>query len=141
MSYLFKQKLNLGDLSLTNREIKRVLVFEPEEYLAALYANYVRNQEFEVRHCLELEEVPALIVKFSPHLLVFNAEALDSPVKSKSWLVSLKNRHPELHVVTIGYNISSEGVRELMSAGISSHINRHLSRPNDIAHIIKAILN
>ena len=140
MPYLFKQKLNIGDLIALNTEAKRVLIFEPEEYLSGIYAYHLSNQDFEVVERRDLYETASALSLYKPHLLVFNAEFLGGTKKNKTWLLSVKKDYPQLHVVTTGYNLSSEGVGELMAAGISSHLNRRLTRPQDLAVIVKSIL-
>lgn len=140
MAYIFKQKLRVSDLAHISPNRKKVLIYEPEEYLSALYGSYLRIHKFAVEHCANLDALPKTLTEFSPHLLIFNTDSPGNSLSSKSWLMAAKKYYPELIIVTTNINLSHEGVRELMSAGISSHINRSLSRPQDIVVIVKSLL-
>ena len=138
MSYIFRQKLNLGELVNHEQEPRKILVFEPEQYLGALYRHYLLEHNFDVKHCPELDRIKAALFDFSPHVLVFNAEWPGS--EGNREIMSIKRNFPELVVVSTGYNIGNEDLKLLMQAGVSSHINRRLSRPQDLVEIVKAVL-
>jgi DNA-binding NtrC family response regulator len=140
MPYIFRQKLNLTELTGEEFSPKRVLIFEPEEYLAGIYSDYLTAQNFQVQQRQDLYELHEVLIKFVPHVLIFNAEFLPNHSKNQAWLLSVKKAYPQLHLVTTGYNLNSESVGQLMTAGVSSHINRRLSRPQDLAIIVKSIL-
>lgn len=139
MRYLFKQKLNLSDLVNFKGVQKKVLIYEPQEYLAALYSHYLRLHNFDIKHCPEFGKLKTMITDFCPELLIFNVEAETKSKENPSF--NFKRHFPGLLVVTIGYNLGSESLKSLMNAGVSSHINRKLSRPQDVAVVVNTLLN
>lgn len=140
MAYMFRQKLRLQDLAGIEQARKKVLVFEPEEYLAALYGHYLTLQELEVRHCLQIQDLRESLAGFRPHLLVFNAEPGRGFSERRAVLVDCKKFSPELLIVTTAFNAGSKDVSELMSAGVLSHINRSFSKPHDLGLVVKTLL-
>lgn len=140
MAYLFKQKLRLADLATAERPLPRVLIFEPEEYLAALYGFYLSQHNVEVRHCLALDSLLQQLASFLPRLLVFNAEAAASSGLKHYWLSRCRRDFPELLIVSTAYNADSRRVGDLMDAGVCSHLNRQHSRPQDLALVVMALL-
>ncbi len=141
MAYMFRQKLRLEDLAGFEAPAKKVLVFEPEEYLGALYSHYLRMHAFEVMHCLERENLQSSLLAFAPHLLVFNADAESDFAARRARLLECKNSKPDLLIVTTALNASSKDVSDLMSAGVLSHINRNFSRPQDLGLVVRALLS
>ena len=136
MAYLFKQKLNIADLVSAGQIRKKVLIYEPEEYLSALYAHYLQKHNFDVKHCPDLANLREAIVNFEPHIFVFCS---DAPIFKL--LPQLNSCLPGMHLVSTGLNCSHERLNELMSAGVLNHLNRRLSRPQDLVVIINSILN
>jgi len=141
MTYLFKQKLNLSDLADFSRAGEKILVYEPDAYLADLYRHYLRVHNFDVKHCPDLARISEQISEHRPKLVIFNTDSPGAWLKVKTMLSALIAAFPGLRVVSTAYNINAQGLSELMSLGVSSHINRRLSRPEDLVVIVKNILN
>lgn len=139
MSYIFKQKLRIEDLVDLPARANRVLIHEPEEYLAALYGSYLRAHNLEVNYCQSVSLLSDSVKVFSPHLLIFNLEG-DNEQSKISWLLNFKENFPSILVVTMGFNTGGETLKQLMPAGLSSHINRRLIRPQDIVDVVRALL-
>ncbi len=140
MPYILKQKLRLQDLMPAHPSTYRVLIHEPEDYLSAIYGNYLIMHEFEVKHCPNLLEVKNSARDFSPAVLVFNLDSAQPPQAKLSWLGCFKKEFPHVWVVTTGYSLETDILKRLMHLGVISHLNRQLSRPQDLATIIKSIL-
>jgi hypothetical protein len=141
MAYMFKQKLRIEDLVNIERQPKRIVLYEPEQYLAALYKHYLTAHNFDVKHCPELSLIKQLMSSFAPQVLVYNIEdSLKNAEPQLNRLIKLKKDFPETFVVTLGFNTSSEMLKLLLQAGVTSHINRKLSRPNDLVYIINALV-
>jgi len=139
MAYIFKQQLNLRDLADLAGQPKRILIYEPESYLAALYRHYLSEHNFDIKHCSNLAEVGKIIKDFQPHLLIFSADG-DS-FKYPGIISSLSRAFPGLQLLTTGYNLNSQSIKTLMDAGVLGHLNRKLSRPRDIPVLVKTILD
>lgn len=136
MPYLFKQKLNIGDFSAAQVMRKKILIHEPENYLSQIYVSYFRQQNFDVRRCPDLKHLSDHAKSFSPDLLVCSLEAGGSG----EWLINFKQFFRAVSVVTIGFDTGSDTLKKLMAAGCSGHLNRRLSRPQDLVDIVKTIL-
>ena len=138
MSYLFKEKFNIADLVDTQTQVRRVVICEPEEYLASLYGHYLSQHNFDIKHCPQIDGLKELLFSFSPRLLVLNIEAGNL---QRGLVLNLLRQFPNIGVITMGYNTGGDVVKELMDAGICGHVDRRLSRPKDLLYIVKAVLN
>ncbi len=137
----FKQKLNLLDLAGLQHQPKRILIHEPESDLAALYFYYLREHNFEIQHCNSSDEIRQAVLVFKPHLLIFNVDGLGSFSKMGLITKILSKEFPDLNLISTGYNLNGQGLTELMSLGVTSHLNRKLSRPQDLAVLVKTVLS
>lgn len=133
MSYIIRQKFNIAELVEIAASRPMVLICEPDDCLAALYGHYLSAHNFDVKHCPHLGELRSAWQSTNPRLLLVNAEAAGSTNFSKEF--------PGLSVVTVGYNLTANRVKALLNAGVSGHIDRRLSRPEDVAVIIKTLLS
>lgn len=140
MDYIFKQKLQLADLAGLQSRPKRILIYEPESDLAALYAYYLREHNFEIKHCFNTDAIRQHVVSFQPHLLIFSADGPELSLKIKPIAATLIKEFPGLNLVSTGYSVSGRRIGELMSIGVISHINRRLSRPQDVVDVVKMVL-
>jgi DNA-binding NtrC family response regulator len=141
MAYIFRQKLNLSDLAGLSVLSKRILIYEPEDYLAALYAHYLRQHNFDIKHCPDLRQVSEMIVSFQPHLLIFCADGREAAFKAPGLILALSRRFPDLGMITTARDLNHQGIKDLMDAGVLGHLNRRLSRPQDIPILVKTILH
>lgn len=134
MPYVFKQSFVMDPLVAVESAIGTALVSIQDAELGGLYAKHLEEQDFFVRKCSDEQSLPALIAEFKPHVLVCSPElALDYlPVFHKS--------HPSLRVITVGYNLSEQDLADLMRFGVTSHCNRHFSKPKDIATLARQLL-
>lgn len=139
MAYLIRQKFNISDLAAPVVVKNRVLIFSCDDYLSQLYASHLRIFSMDVSHCHEQDFLKDNLNRFSPRLLLADLDSLGSHY---GWLygLNLKRDFPSLLVVTVGRGLDAAELGELMLAGISSHINRSFSRPQDIATVVKSLL-
>lgn len=140
MAYIFKQKLQIQDLVNIKNSPKRILIYEPEEYLAALYGHYLKMHNFDIKHCPNLEALKPLAEISMPDILIFSAEGGSAFTEKIAWLLNFKKNFPNVLIVTTGFKVETEALKQFMSAGVSSHLNRQLTRPQDLAVIVKNIL-
>ncbi len=141
MAYLYRQKINLLELAPAKLQPKTVLLAEPEEYLLALYSGYLHNSNFKVHHCDQVELLEDMIIRHSPHILILSVHFFEQPAENLHLLRRLKHNYPSLPIVTVGYKLNSDHLRQFMSAGIDSYIERMLTRPKDIIMVINTIFN
>lgn len=140
MAYLFRQKFNVADLARIPEQKNRVLIFGFDVYLCQLYESLLCLHSLDVKHCATEESLRLALADFFPRLLLLDLDSLGSA--GESWLKSLYFRwdFPSLIIVTISRNLDAQSVGKLMGAGVSSHINREYSRPQDVATVVKTLL-
>jgi DNA-binding NarL/FixJ family response regulator len=61
--------------------------------------------------------------------------------EQQQWLVVAKNSYPNVKIITLGMGLPEGYLTNLMSAGIVGHIDRKLTRPQDLVLLIKTIIN
>ncbi len=140
MPYLFKQKLDLAELIETGYDSKIVLVAETEEYLNEIYSNHLKNHNYNVVKCTTVDAVTDAAKTHNPHLLLLSTGFLPDLYRLFYFLGSLRRNFPQLRVLTNGDSLDAEIVKQLMYVGVSCHIERKLTRPQDIVLIAKSIL-
>ena len=137
MAYIYRQKLNLSELVDLPKISRRVVVYEPNDYLGALYRHYLRAHNFDVKHCPDLLLLKETVAAFAPGLLVFCADAGRTGVILKNF----SQNFPSLKIVTTAYNLNQEEVSSLMAFGVQSHINRRFSRPQDLVLLARTLID
>ena len=140
MSYIFREKLNLLDLVGKEKQYQRVLTVGMEDYLGELYGRYLASHNLAVAHCASLDTTHEHIEQFQPHLVVLSLEQVKGQRPLLSLLYQIKLLYPSLLVVSVGYNTDHELLRKMMSAGVCSHLDRRLSRPQDLVAVVTTLL-
>ncbi len=141
MAYFFRQKLNIADLTVLTAQPKKILIYEPEEYVFALYRYYLTAHSFDVYNCPKLSEARDKVSSWKPHVIIFNADCLSpsTMVQLGRLFSDLSFDFPGLRLISTGLS-GEQQVKELMAMGVSSHINTRFSRPHDLVHIVRSIL-
>jgi hypothetical protein len=140
MAYLFRQKFKVDDLANLTAEKIPVLIFSADSFLAQIYAAYLRAHNLEVKHCQDELMLKDSLLRFAPRLLLADANFFSSI--GGNWLgpINIKRDFPSLLVVTVGRGLGAESLAKLMRAGVSSHVDRRFSRPQDLAVVVKTLL-
>lgn len=136
MNYVQKQKFNIQELFEAVPRGSIVGVIEPERYLAKLYEKYLQAHGFTVLHFQPGELLTVFVERVSPKLVLLasdNASAYDH-------IERIRRHNPHILLVTIAHNANQEDIEHFMSHGVTSHINRKLSRPQDVADIIRGLI-
>jgi DNA-binding NarL/FixJ family response regulator len=119
--------------------LKTILLAEPEPEARSLYHRHLSaNPEVEVSICEDLSGLLEHLVLLQPDLLVINPG--ENPARSLVFLQSIKKLQPSLRIITIGYGTPDNYLDRFMQLGVSYHINRHLTRPQDIAAAAQQVL-
>ena len=140
MPYITRQKFNLSELTDKTSPVRHILLLEPEEYRLGIYIQELLKQNFMPIGVRTVDALHKNISNSSPHLLVVSSEIYPHIRQSMELVKSLKNSFPLLPMVTIGYNLSPDDLRSLLSAGVEGHIDRRFSRPADLAQVVSAVL-
>lgn len=132
MAYLFKQRLILPSTT----PASLVFVVEPEEYLLDLYCKYLIAETFVVKGFKALEDIGAGSA-FAPDVVVLNTALLRQPdfPKFKSDFLPAP-----VKIISIGIVEDQDIISKLMSLGVAGHLERRLSRPQDLVEIVKAVI-
>ena len=141
MPYFVKEKFHISDLLPAQDTAKSIALVEPEEYLANLYRRYLTLQGYAVTHYQGPRHVPHVFLTAMPDVLILNSEVFEKVGAAVEKISDVLQLYPHLLVVTIGYNTQADDLQKLMSAGIASHINRKLSKPQDLVDVVRAVLH
>lgn len=139
MSYIFKQKFTIGELVESAFLPRTVLVREMESYLLGLYTRHLSRNAFAVRHAPEGSDVVFAIADAAPDVFLFSFHHHEPAEEKVAVLQEVRNLYPTLPIVTVGRSLNGDVVKRLMALGVQSHVDRHTSRPEDIALIIKTL--
>lgn len=141
MAFLYKQKLNLLDFASWQTPLKKVVVAGWDDALKELYVRHLREHEFEAIHCPSVDAIHQHLVSFKPHLLLYEIGEQEGVKICLSRLILLRKAHPALKIVTVGRISALDELKTIMETGVNSHIDRRLSRPQDVVEVVKIILN
>jgi DNA-binding NarL/FixJ family response regulator len=137
LPYFSYEKFNLDEIKSQFPDTRRVLVVESDETLSELYASYLEHLPVLVA-CSNEERWSASFDDHKPHIMIINVELLlDSGFMKNGF----RQRNPHLHIIAVGGGLSREALSGLMDFGVSSYINRLITRPHDMAASVAAILN
>ena len=140
MSYLFRQKLVFDPVAFSGQSLPVSLVYvvEPEEALLDLYCKYLLKEKFAVKgfRGLDMLVVPKH-PEPEPDVAVVNSHLLRHPEFTR---VREKVFPEKIKIISIGSAPGQDFVQSLMSMGVSSHLERRLSRPGDLVEIVRALL-
>lgn len=140
MAYLFKKKFDIRELVNLDERPRRVFVVEPDHDLLLIYGGYLQDHGFEVELGKNEDFLIQRLKSQKPHLLLINAELLYQSQHLKRVLGVLAQEMSMFLVVSVGYDLSYEQVKEIMSIGAVSHVDRRFSRPHDVIMLIKSLL-
>ncbi len=118
-----------------------IVIAEPDECRKSLYARHLGEGDYQVVVCGQLENLPEMLRENKPHLLVLSSEFPGYLNRIVSYLRKIKSVFPDLHIITIGFDLHADVIKQFMQHGVVSHIDRKFSRPHDLTHIVKIILS
>ena len=137
MNYIFYNHYYIEPMIFT-RTKKTILLAEPEPEARALYHKYLTSPNVTVSVCGDLSKLLEHLTLLEPDLLIINPGK--NPAHSLAFLQSIKQAQPVLRIITIGYGTPDSYLDRFMQLGVSYHINRHLTRPQDIAVAAQQVL-
>jgi len=136
MFYFQKQKFNIQELFDAAVQGHIVAVVEPERYLAKLYEKYLQACNLTVLHIQPGELVAVFVQRVRPKIVLLSCD----DKAAHGYIEVLRRQNPHMILVTIAHNSDQEDIQRFMSQGVTSHINRTLSRPQDVAVIIRGLV-
>jgi DNA-binding response OmpR family regulator len=141
MSYILKQKFNIADLVEKLQQPKHVLVIEPEYYLRHLYLGHLSRHGFNSSAAGDFNEGLNMILTIRPDAALIALSSEEDYDYLLKGITHMRRVLPEIPMVTLGQSLSSQVLSRLMSLGVSSHLEKSLTRPNDIIEVIKIVLH
>lgn len=144
MALVIREKFHISDLIPLEDEELTVVLVEPDWYLAKLYQRYLSAHNFVVHHSSQKEnleeDLHVILARVSPKVLIVNPDIFENSWRAAQMIAGVGASFPSIMIVSVGYDTPAEDLRELMGAGVVSHINRRSSRPKDVASIVKALI-
>ncbi len=140
MPFLIKQKFNIYDLAPEVIGQNKVIVLEPDFYLANLYKKYLEQSDFLVSRCSHPDYAQDHLAIFSPKALLVNSDSYKNVKMAAKAIEQYLLLVPGLVVVTLGFNTNSEDLRHLLDVGVCGHINRWSSRPKEIVELFNSLV-
>lgn len=140
MAYFLRQKFNINELvSLSNRA-KKVLLVMSEENLREIYQRYLEAQGYETVGCHFANHAQVALALPNCDLLVIDFNTAQEGQDKMEFLKIINRNFPKIPVVTVGSALESVLLEKLMALGIVGHLDRRLTRPGDLAAIIKTFM-
>lgn len=137
MNYLFYNHYYINPM-ISNQNDKIILLAEPEAESRALYHKHLLSPGITVQICADLSQLLENLTTLEPDLLIINPGP--NPARSLVFLQNIKKTQPALRIITIGYGTPDDYLDRFMQLGVSYHINRHLTRPQDVAVAAQQVL-
>ncbi|HVY68059.1 MAG TPA: hypothetical protein VHA30_04170 [Patescibacteria group bacterium] len=141
MAYVIKQKLQLSDLVDLAEAPRKILLHVPEEALGELYAYHLRPHGFMVGSCADFLQLEKFLGLFLPDLLVLDLGEAGRAEEKIIWLRRAKRLWPDLRIVSLSRADDGDLVRRAMAVGVSGHLSRRFSRPQDLAVLVRTLLH
>ena len=138
MAYVIKQKFQISELVNLPVVSKRIFVVEPDEYLLALYFYHLSRHGFEVKTSQAVDRLREELKGFSPQLILINLEIFDVLARAKT--EDFLFHSPATRIITVGLGNSDEQIKSLLGRGVSAHIDRKFTRPQDVVTLAKTLI-
>lgn len=118
---------------------KQIILAEPETETRALYHKHLsQNPYLAVTLCDDLSMLLSQLASLQPDLLIINPG--ENLARNLVFLASIKKTQPSLRIITVGYGTPEDYLDRYMKIGVTYHINRHLTRPQDVAAAAQLVL-
>ncbi len=139
MAYLLKQKFNISELAPQTQAPKKIMLIEPEYYLRVMLKKLLETEQFVVASAEKISESKVILEFFEPDIAVISPHSENNFQVFLLGLANLRNDYHALPILTIGNRLPMEVMKNIMDLGVVSHLERALTRPHDIATIIKTL--
>ena len=143
MSYISQHHHTLRNKPFAGLNGLTIVLAEPESETRAFYTKQLADLDMQV---LAYDSLPALAASFQqtdsgamPDVLILNPSA-DVPA-TINFLKGFRKQFPDLPVITMALTMPDEVIDAIMSAGVSLHINRGLTRPRDLVLALEQVVS
>lgn len=138
MNFIFREKLIRPGLVLQNVYPKVVLIADPQDTQCRIYARHFDANEVICQMCSEYHQLHKTIHELDPHLLLLTLTPFEKKIAE---VKKITKKYPRLRIVTLSEGNEFSGLKELMSLGVSGHINKGLTRARDVVELAQSVLN
>lgn len=138
MRGIFYKKFNMNEIFETNLNKPIVVLAETDPETRAIYARYLSRANFIVNLCAEVDALHKQMLVYEPDILVCNPNFLFG--FSSSVFHNIRSLYPKLPIVTVGDSVVDTDMDKLMKLGVSAHLSRKFSQPNDLVFTVEQLL-
>ncbi len=142
MAYIFKQKFDISELISNPGFSGVILVAEPSSSLLGIYERHFAEKKMQIHACSNLDAIHPAIKEKQPFLAVLSLDFFSKqPEEAEDFLLNLRTNFPRLKIMTLGFDASHTTLKKIMSVGVCGHLDKRLSRPEDVVVLACQILN
>ncbi len=140
MPYMVKEKLNLLDFVGHQPQVSTILMAGVDKNLASIYRRLMIDSKVRIEWLHGMDGITQYVDFFSPRLLIGEVTTGKQFNQTFGHIRTVRESFPSLPIISISLALEHQELEKLMDLGTVSHINRTLTRPRDVAIIIKNIL-
>lgn len=139
MQFVFQKNYTVRPGMLEVTPPKVILLVEADPEASAMYSRHLSNGDVMVVVCPQLSDMINSIESSRADVVILNP--MPDMKRSIKILREARTSYPSLPVVSIGGSIPDRFLDQLMSAGVTMHINRYLTHPRDLHIAVQQILS
>jgi hypothetical protein len=117
--------------------MRSLLLLDPIVDRANLYARHFQALPFRMYWVEPLLEVSEALTTHCPQIIVAH---LDWIFPHAAALAAYRQQQPKLQLVVYGYRPQAAGIEQLMELGATHIIDTAVTRPHDLAQVVKQCL-
>lgn len=125
-------KLNLGKTKRT--ATKTIVIIDDEIERAGIYAGLFKEPNFIVKICKIHDQMADLIIESQPDILIYHI--LSEKVDPLKIFTQIRKELPAIKIITHSHGASKFEMELLLESGISGHLDRHSTHPNDLRELV-----
>lgn len=137
MSYFFVEKTQIPNNISDVRLGQKILVVEPEADFLGLICHVLARENFHVKPVAVVTDISTAAKEHLPEIAIISTTFLKHPE------FKIFRQNPEfarIKLVSIGNLSEHEDLKGVMNSGFSGHLDRKLSRPQDLVKLINCLL-
>ncbi len=140
MAYIYRQKFDLRELiSDSIKPAQRILFIEVDDILYRIYCQHFNPEGYEL-HRASVDSLHKKVKELEPVIIFVNIDIWSLKGNMVGIIESAINNFPHIPFISVARHLDGELLRDLMDAGITSHVDRDLTTPRDLVIIAKNVL-
>ena len=115
-----------------------VLLVEPESEARAFYSKQLSGIDMKVIAADNMRAMHSSVQSSEPDVIIVNpSEDIKAGI---NFLKAFRKDYPNLPIITMTMTMPDDTLDAIMSAGVSLHINRGLTRPRDLLLALEQVI-